>query len=140
MKQLLATWGRGERWSLCLLGDQPEWVVDGAVVSSPAQAAGIIDGLGIREAKASIARGLDAVQKKTGRANGRSLSLLPTTRADSWKDAEGVPAPGPGVVRSFWVDPPLEDHRNAAVSARALPATKRSSAIPPPLCAGAQLQ
>ena len=114
MKQLLATWGRGERWSLCLLGDQPEWVVDGAAVSSPAQAAGIIDGLTIREAKASIARGLDAVQKKLA-GQTADLYLFADDQAESWKDVEASPAAGPGLARSYWLNPPLEDRRNAAV-------------------------
>ena len=66
MRELVATWSRGERWSLAMVTDELDWVVSDQSIDSTEECFDIIAGLETREASASLAPALENILTQTG--------------------------------------------------------------------------
>ena len=115
LKSLVRTWGRGEKWSLYLLGEVPEWIVDGATIETPEETAAVIDGLRTSECKVSLSKALEvAAQKFANEAI--ELYVVADDQALSWQGIDGVVLPEGWAEGLYWVNPSLESRENLAVT------------------------
>ncbi|MDP6355757.1 MAG: BatA domain-containing protein, partial [Planctomycetota bacterium] len=64
MHELVKTWGRGEKWSLLLIGKEPEWIVDSAIVETPEASLELIRRIKTSESRAALAKSLEAAATK----------------------------------------------------------------------------
>jgi hypothetical protein len=115
LKSLAQTWGRGEKWSLYLLGEKPDWVVDAAAIESPEKTARIIDGLSVGECKALIGKGLEVVAQRLAKEP-IELYLAADDQELSWEGADQVSLPQQWPRRVYWIHPPIEKRENLAVT------------------------
>jgi hypothetical protein len=115
-RSLVATWGRGERWSLLLAGAEPRWIVRDAAISDPAEAATTLATLRPEEAAPPIGRALAAAVEAAG-AGPAEIYLCADDQASAWRDVAPSARPDPALVRLVWVCPPLRDRANRAVTA-----------------------
>ncbi len=115
LKNLTASWAGGEMWSLYLADENPHWVVESGTISSPQKTAEILDSLRPTESSASLARAMEAVAAKGGDRK-IELTLLADDQALTWKGADRVAPPAKRTSQSYWINPPLEDRTNLAVT------------------------
>lgn len=115
MRALVSRWGRGETWSLYALDAHPRWVVDQAAVTDAEKSRAILDSLKIEETSVSLAAGLEAVLAH-GAGQPREIYIFTDDQASSWEGVEERAALDDGKTRVFWIDPPLADRRNLAVT------------------------
>lgn len=128
MKELVGSWGRGEKWSLLLLGDGEDkggrWVVEEADIRSGKDAEERIEGLEPGQYSSSIYQGLQKVQSAYGEEK-MDVYLFADDQATAWEGYEdmgdllegGIVKDGSGrALPVFWVNPPLEDYENVAVT------------------------
>lgn len=114
-RELVGSWGRGERWSLYLLGSPARWVVDDQVVDTPERTRAKLDGLAPSETTASLAQALAAVLQKTG-GRDTEIYIVADAQAVTWKDVENLALPTGGAVRFFWLHPGAAGTANLAVT------------------------
>jgi len=124
MQELVATWGRGERWSLALVTDEVDWVVDDQPIESTEACHEILAGLEPQEAAASLAPALETILDRTG-GRPTEVYLVADNQASTWENvrevsgrsrersASGSPESG---YRFYWVDPSPESHANLGVT------------------------
>lgn len=115
LKKLAATWGRGDPWSLYLIDANPRWVVDGAVVSTPADTIAILDGLAPTETRASLGKAFEALVGRFPEGN-VEVTVLADDQDLTWKGMEKVVFPHGDVPPIYWVNPPLAERENLAVT------------------------
>ncbi len=132
MKKLVGRWGRGEKWSLLLLGHGADaegeaggqWVVKGAHMTSQEKAKARIDDLQPGQHDSSIHEALQKVQSAYGDQK-MDVYLFSGDQATAWKGFEdlsnqlqrGIVQDSSGrAVPVFWVNPPLDDYDNIAVT------------------------
>jgi len=115
LRRLVATWGRGERWSLLLLDRHPHWVVDGRRVESAEGSLAAIEPLEPAETAASLSAALEQISERVteGRAE---IYLFADDQATTWQDVESVRLPGELDADIYWVCPPLAERTNVAVT------------------------
>ena len=101
MRPLIATWPRGEPWSVCLLADKPIWIEGG----DPAL---VLEKLTTSETAVPLARGLAAVQERFPDGN-VELYLFADDQATAW---EGVT----NSAGTYWINPPLSTTANAGLT------------------------
>lgn len=116
LKSLVGTWGRGETWSLCLLTEKPKWVVDSAPVESAERTAELVDSLAISECAIALSTELEKVVGKFA-AGKADFYVLADDQESTWKGMDKVVLPVEQKRKIYWVNPPLEDRRNLAVTA-----------------------
>lgn len=104
MRRLVPTWGRGEKWSLLVLGEKPRWLVDDATVQSPEEALAQLDRLRPEETAASLASGLEEVARKFPRG-GVELFLFADDQATTWEQADRATPIATTTGRAFWIAP-----------------------------------
>jgi len=103
-RDLVGSWGRGERWSLYFIGRPPRWILDDRVVETPERSRALLEGLEPEECAASLAQALDTVLRKSaGRET--EIYLVADDQAATWKDVERVKLPAGPAVRFFWLHP-----------------------------------
>ncbi|MBS3763729.1 MAG: BatA domain-containing protein, partial [Planctomycetes bacterium] len=91
MKNLVASWGRGEKWSLLLLGHSDsdsnsrrgQWVVEESTVKSREDAIAQIEALEPGETSSSIRRALQSVREKYG-DHPLDVYLFADDQASAW--------------------------------------------------------
>ena len=111
LKTLVKTWPRGQVWSLYVIDDRPRWLVEGAAAGGE-DAARLLDSLRPAETRASVARALEAVAARWGRAN-IEVTVLADDQEHTWRDVRR------GSLHSAsirWVHPPLSERANLAVT------------------------
>ncbi len=113
VKRLTATWGRGEKWSLCRVGRDVEWVVSDELVTTAEASHRVLDKLSPEETRISMAVAMEEV---LARSAGRSteIYLVSDDQAGTWEGVEKI-NPDSG-VRLFWVNVSTKDRRNLAVT------------------------
>jgi len=116
LKQLTATWGRGEAWSLLLMEEDPRWVVESAPMTTAKEAAAIIDALAPGESAASLSRAFDAVRDRFP-SDELEIYVFADDQASTWQGMEKVGWPRNRSAAVYWVNPPLPDRGNLAVTA-----------------------
>ncbi|MBM4143731.1 MAG: VWA domain-containing protein [Lentisphaerae bacterium] len=115
VRELVARWGRGEKWSLYVMDSRPRWVVDHADVVDAAHSLAVIDALQVQETAVSLAAGLEAVlQHAAGQR--REIFIFADDQAAAWEGLERVTPAADANTRLFWMRPPLADRRNLAVT------------------------
>jgi hypothetical protein len=115
MDALVRTWGRGERWSLYILDDQPRWLVDDQPVETAEQTAATVAGLQLSESSARLAPALETV---LARAAGQpaEIYVVADGQALTWKDVDRVALPvSSEPLRLFWLRPGVAKTGNLAV-------------------------
>jgi len=115
LRELLRTWGRGEVWSLCVLEDEPRWVVEGQAVESGEALQGDVDQLDIAESAASIATALSQVVERFP-AGPIDVYVFADGQASTWRGAASVPMPPNLEAQFYWLDPSEDATANAAVT------------------------
>jgi len=115
MRALVSRWGRGEKWSLYALDAHPRWVVDQAGVTDADHSRAMLDTLKIDETSVSLAAGLEAVLAH-GAGQSREIYLFTDDQASNWDGADKLADLNDGKTRIFWINPPLPDRRNLAVT------------------------
>jgi hypothetical protein len=115
LRELVARWGRGEKWSMYVLGSRPGWVVDRQVVQDPADSLAVLERLKIEETAVSLASGLKAVLAHEA-GQPREIYIFADDQAASWRGAEAVGASVEANTRIFWIHPTLRDRQNLAVT------------------------
>ncbi|NQT93950.1 MAG: BatA domain-containing protein, partial [Lentisphaerae bacterium] len=114
-RELVGSWGRGERWSLYLIGRQPRWAVDDEAVVSPEQSQAVIDALEPAETSASLAQSLNTVLKKVeGRPT--EVYIVADAQAATWRGVDQITIAPTANVRFFWIHPPSPGDQNLAVT------------------------
>lgn len=116
MKGLTATWGRGEAWSLYLMGERPRWVLDHAVIETPEKSAAVIDSLQTSESAAALAKAFEEVAARFPDGN-VEVYIFADDQATTWAGMDKVALPARGSYRVYWVNPPLQSRANLAVTA-----------------------
>lgn len=114
-RDLVGSWGRGERWSLYLMGQPPRWVVDDQAVDTPERSRALLAGLAPAECTASLAQALETVLQKSAGRN-TEIYLVADDQAGTWKDVERVALPAGGVPRFFWLHPAAAGTGNLAIT------------------------
>ncbi len=115
LRDLVARWGRGEKWSLFAMDSHPRWVVDRADVVSPEHSRAILDTLKVEETAVSLAAGLKAVLAH-GSGQRREIYIFTDDQASNWEGVDQATAGMDEKTRLFWVHPPLADRRNLGVT------------------------
>ena len=115
LKELAKTWGRGEKWSLYLLGKNPRWVVDEAAVVDAERTLGSIRSLETSESSASLGEAIESVAQKFA-AESVELYVLADDQHSTWAGIDKITLPPTWSERVYWVNPPLEDRGNLAVT------------------------
>ena len=115
MRDLVSRWGRGEKWSLYALDSHPRWVVDQADVIDAEHSRAILDTLKVEETAVSLAAGLKTVLAQ-GAGQRREIYLFTDDQASNWDGVDKVAAAKDDNTRLFWINPPLTDRRNLAVT------------------------
>lgn len=132
MKKLVSSWGRGEKWSLLVLGQsgaredsrRGKWVVEEATIKSQQDAISQIESLQPGESASSIRRALQDVREKYG-ADPIDVYLFADDQASAWKELEGFLGSGQNSILEnesgkpvsvSWINPPLRDRTNLAVT------------------------
>ncbi|MFO7872004.1 MAG: VWA domain-containing protein [Kiritimatiellia bacterium] len=115
MNKLTATWGRGEKWSLCLAGRAPRWIVGDAPVESAEQSAEIIESLEPEETGISLAAALEEVLNRVG-GRKTEIYIVGDDQAVSWRGMDKVEIPAGGDLTFYWVNVSTADRENAAVT------------------------
>jgi hypothetical protein len=95
LRQLIASWPRGEPWSLCRLADQPLW-------------SDTLEPVTPTETALPLARGLAAVRDRFPDGN-IELYIFADDQATAWTDFPST--------AGFWINPPVNSRANAAVTA-----------------------
>lgn len=114
-RELVGSWGRGERWSLYLLGQPPRWVVDDQPVDTPERTRALLSGLEPTETSAALAQALETILQKTG-GRDTEIYLVADDQAGTWKDVEQVALPAGAHLRFLWLHPPSSGNANLAVT------------------------
>lgn len=115
LRSLVSSWGRGERWSLCVLGKSPRWLVENEALASSETALSALDGIQPEEAAAPLLAALEQVKTRI-RGAATEVYIFCDDQAAAWKGADSftwTPAPSPPV---YWLCPPLPDRTNLAVT------------------------
>ena len=115
MRDLVARWGRGEKWSLYAMDSHPRWVVDQKDVIDAEHCRAILDTLKVEETAVSLAAGLKAVLAH-GVGRRREIYMFTDDQASNWDGVDKVMAGKDDKTRIFWIHPPLTDRRNLAVT------------------------
>lgn len=103
-RKLASTWGRGETWSLCLLADQPRWVVDAQTVQTPGDALAKLDALKPGESAASLASALSQVAAKFPRGTAEFF-IFADDQANTWDQADRAGWPAELRATTYWLNP-----------------------------------
>ncbi len=114
LAQLLATWGRGERWSLVLAAEAPEWLVQDAAMTSTDHALAILAAVRPRECAANLPRALDEAVRRT-QGQPLELYLFSDRQATNWTPTAAFHPAGP-LNRFLWVAPAAVSDRNLAIT------------------------
>lgn len=123
LAELIGTWGRGETWSLCLMGEELNWIVSAEPIESTDAALAKLDELELVEASTSISRTLaDLGERFSGQPI--ELFIFADDQASTWADADRANLPTNVQQPVHWLCPPLTQRANAAVT-RVWPAINR---------------
>lgn len=114
-RELVGSWGRGERWSLYFVGRPPRWVVDDRVVDTPERSRALLDALEPEECAASLPQALETVLRKSA-GRDTEIYMVADDQAATWKDVERVKLPAGSAVRCFWLCPAGAGSANLAVT------------------------
>jgi hypothetical protein len=117
--RLVATWGRGERWSLLRAAGEPRWVREYAEVTSPAESVAVVESLEPPgEDAAAIGRALAMAVAAAG-DRPAEIILVSDDQQSNWADAERtIPAAAAGRRPAVtWVRLAPRDRDNRAVTA-----------------------
>ncbi len=112
-KNLVGGWGRGQTWSVLVVGENAEWVVDGETLNTPEAAVERLKTLKPRETAASMLRGFQQLAGKFPDGN-IEVYVLADDQATSWEGIEGLVLPQETTV--YWICPELENRANLAVT------------------------
>ena len=115
MRELVATWSRGERWSLAMVTDELDWVVSDQSIDSTEECFDIIAGLETREASASLAPALENILTQTG-GRPTEIYIFADDQATTWANVERVALPEGGAVKLYWVNASPEKRPNVGVT------------------------
>ncbi len=116
MRQLVSTWGRGETWSLYVMGREPGWRVEGRTVASAADSRAVIDEIGIEEASSSLSKAMEAVAEKFPAGENVEVFVFADDQASTWEQMDRIAPPTAGEASVYWVNPPIESRGNLAVT------------------------
>jgi hypothetical protein len=129
LDELVGRWGRGERWSLCAAGAEPQWLLRDAVVATPEESRAALDRLSLREERAALAAALGEACD-AARAGPAEIYLLADDQAASWSGVAETLAARPAGTPVYWIRPPLPTRQNLAVT-RLRPAAETALAGEP---------
>ncbi|MCX5660344.1 MAG: BatA domain-containing protein [Planctomycetota bacterium] len=115
-KKLAATWGRGETWSVCLLADQPRWVVDAQTVQTPGDPIAKLDALRPGESAASLAAAFTQIAAKFPRGRAEFF-IFADDQANTWDQADRLSLPAELNATTYWLKPGPPAGPNLAVTA-----------------------
>ena len=113
--RLIATWPRGDSWSVLYLGEKAEWRVDSETLGAPEAAVARLVALEPSECAVTLDRAFDLVR---GRFPNTPLDLyvVADDQATTWAGAEVAAAAGP-LPRALWLNPAAGPTDNLAVTA-----------------------
>ncbi len=113
--ELLKTWGRGEIWSLCVLRDEPTWVIDGQPVESIDAAMRQVEQISVVEATAPLGGALEQTLERFS-DEPFEVYIFADDQANTWQTAASIDWPGELDVPVYWINPPLASSANVAVT------------------------
>lgn len=114
LNRYAASWSRGERWSLCVVGEKPVWQVDGETHLDPARTRAILNGVKPGEGRVSWARTLPLIRDKLS-GPGVEWVLVSDDQAIAWEGVEKPGVAGVGALSGYWVNTARADYENSAV-------------------------
>jgi hypothetical protein len=114
-RALVGSWGRGERWSLCLAGATPRWLVDDQAVDTPERTQALLAGLQPDETSTALANVLETVLQKSG-GRETEVYIAADDQASTWQGVEQIALPASPPVRFYWLRPPSPGSDNLAVT------------------------
>jgi len=119
-------WGRGQRWSLLLLAEEPQWIVEAGTFTTTGAAMEVVSKLAVMETSASLLAAFEAVNGRypTGEL---AVYLFADDTVQSWQGMEAATWPTQRNVPVYWFNPPLTDRHNLALTA-VQPASDRAVA------------
>ncbi|MDA0838243.1 MAG: BatA and WFA domain-containing protein [Planctomycetota bacterium] len=115
LKELVKTWGRGEKWSLLLIGTEPEWIVDSAIVETPEASLESIRSLETSESSASLGKALEVAASKFAN-DSVELYLFVDDQASTWEGVGESAIPKEWNPSIYWMLPTLDSRDNIAVT------------------------
>ena len=115
MHEVVKTWGRGEKWSFLLIGKEPEWIVDSAIVETPETSLELIRSIETSESRASLAKSLEAAAAKFANES-VELYLFVDDQASTWDGAGENALPSAWNPSIYWMLPPLGNRDNIAIT------------------------
>lgn len=120
LSRLVATWGRGERWSLLRAAGEPRWEREYAEVTDPRDTVAFVESLAAPgEEAASLGRALALAIAAAG-DRPAEIVLISDDQATSWAGAEDA-LPADGKSRAVtWVKLAPRDRDNLAVTGLAV--------------------
>ena len=115
MRELVATWGRSERWSLALITSDVEWIVDDQPIESTEACHEIIAELQPREAAAALAPALETILDRTGGRH-TEIYIMADNQALTWQNVNEVAQPEGTDISLYWVDTSPDNGNNLGVT------------------------
>ena len=102
MTKLAGTWSRGQVWSVLMLTDKADWVVDGEAASTPERTVAQMKNIAPGEFAVNLAQGFDEISAKfpTG---GIEVYVFADDQAQSWQGVEQFELPPDTAV--YWLNP-----------------------------------
>ncbi len=114
--QLVGTWGRGNRWSLCLATDRLHWLVDDQPLDNPAAAVRELARLEVAETHLPLAVALEELLRRGG-SRPTELYIVADDQAAAWEGVDRLAWPEAADWRVFWVNVAGRRRDNLAVTA-----------------------
>ncbi|MBF0246355.1 MAG: VWA domain-containing protein, partial [Planctomycetes bacterium] len=122
-RQLAASWGRGERFSVLRLGKEERWLAEGATVQSPEKTLELLKGLEVEEEAVATGGAILSVLAKFP-SDRLEIFVFADDQASSWKDLNSELPEAGERARILWFCPPLESYENLAVTSVRFPYEK----------------
>lgn len=116
LQDMVATWGRGERWSLLSVGDEVAWPVRDQELSDGDAARSLLGDLVCSRGATPIAAALDQAFAACG-SGPAEVYILSDDQESAWRGAVDLARPDPERVRVAWICPPLVQRENLDVIA-----------------------
>jgi len=116
LEKTFNAWGRGQRWSLLLLAEEPQWIVEAGTFTTTGAAMQVVSKLAVTETSASLLAAFQAVNERYPSGE-LAVYLFADDTMQSWQGMEAATWTTQRNVPVYWFNPPLANRNNLALTA-----------------------
>lgn len=115
LEKMFNGWGRGQRWSLLFLTEEPQWIVESGTFTTAGAAMEVVAHLSVRETPTSLLTAFEAINERYPTGD-LAIYLFTDDLKQNWHGMEGATWPKQRQVPVYWFNPPLASTKNLAVT------------------------